>query len=194
MTTFDGSPNARPIPTAESTVSEVRDYYFNYRPAQLWTDCLETNVGAVFTASMAFLELLDAGNKRRAKDLPKSQIISIGSVGGLTRFTNSFIYNASKAAVHHLMKNLGAFFVPFEIRTNIIAPGWFPSDMTTAVSKQWEYTGGVMPKTLVPQQRMGMEEEMAGTVLYLASKAGGYCNGNICVIDGGFLHNHAGTY
>lgn len=66
--------------------------------------------------------------------------------------------------------------------------------MTTPVQKQWESTNGVMPRTLVPQQRMGREEELAGTILYLASKAGGYCNGNISVIDGGFLANHAGTY
>lgn len=51
-----------------------------------------------------------------------------------------------------------------------------------------------MPRSLVPAQRMGAEEEMAGTVLYLASKAGGYCNGNVQVVDGGFLANHAGTY
>lgn len=70
----------------------------------------------------------------------------------------------------------------------------FPSDMTTAVAKQYEGTGGVMPRELVPRQRMGVEDEMAGTILYLASKAGGYCNGNVMVIDGGFLANHAGTY
>ncbi|KAI7328746.1 hypothetical protein KC315_g6513 [Hortaea werneckii] len=194
MTTFDSSPNARPMPTAQSSVSEVRDYFFNYRPQQVWTDTLETNVGAIFTTSMAFLELLDAGNKRRAKGAPTSQIVTIGSVGGLNRFTTSFIYNASKAGAHHLMKNLGSFFVPFDIRCNVIAPGWFPTDMTTAVSKQWESTGGVMPRELVPQQRMGNQEEMAGTILYLASKAGGYCNGNVMVIDGGFLQNHAGVY
>ncbi|KAI7124402.1 hypothetical protein KC352_g32354, partial [Hortaea werneckii] len=170
------------------------DYFFNYRPQQVWTDTLETNVGAIFTTSMAFLELLDAGNKRRAKGAPTSQIVTIGSVGGLNRFTTSFIYNASKAGAHHLMKNLGSFFVPFDIRCNVIAPGWFPTDMTTAVSKQWESTGGVMPRELVPQQRMGNQEEMAGTILYLASKAGGYCNGNVMVIDGGFLQNHAGVY
>ncbi|GAB1726856.1 hypothetical protein NU195Hw_g6980t1 [Hortaea werneckii] len=194
MTTFDSSPNARPMPTAQSSVSEVRDYFFNYRPQQVWTDTLETNVGAIFTTSMAFLELLDAGNKRRAKGAPTSQIVTIGSVGGLNRFTTSFIYNASKAGAHHLMKNLGSFFVPFDIRCNVIAPGWFPTDMTTAVSKQWESTGGVMPRELVPQQRMGNQDEMAGTILYLASKAGGYCNGNVMVIDGGFLQNHAGVY
>jgi NAD(P)-dependent dehydrogenase (short-subunit alcohol dehydrogenase family) len=72
---------------------------------------------------MAFLELLVEGNKRREKGKPSSQIIAIGSVGGLTRFTDSFIYNASKAAVHHLTKNLGAHFVPFDVRCNVIAPG-----------------------------------------------------------------------
>lgn len=72
-------------------------------------------------------------------------------------------------------------------------PG-FPSDMTGAVQKAWEHTEGVMPRSLVPQQRMGAEEEMAGTILYLASKAGAYCNGNVCLIDGGFSANHPGTY
>ena len=70
----------------------------------------------------------------------------------------------------------------------------FPSDMTTAVSKRFEATNGVMPIDLVPRQRMGNEEELAGTILYLASKAGGYCNGAVMVIDGGVLVNHAGSY
>jgi NAD(P)-dependent dehydrogenase (short-subunit alcohol dehydrogenase family) len=66
--------------------------------------------------------------------------------------------------------------------------------MTTAVTEKWEATGGVMPKSVVPQQRMGLEEEFAGTILFMASKAGGYCNGNVMVIDGGYLQNHAGSY
>lgn len=123
QTTYDSSPNARPKPTSESSISEIRDYYFNYRDEQIWKTTLDTNVAAVFLMTMAFLELLDAGNKRRAKDKPTSQVIAIGSVGGLTRWSDSFIYNASKAAVHHLMKNLGGFLVPHDIRTNVIAPG-----------------------------------------------------------------------
>ena len=103
MTTFDSSPNARPKPTPQSSsISEIRDYYFNYRPQELWRDTLQTNIAAVFTTSMAFLELLDAGNKRRTNDLPKSQIIVIGSTGGLTRFTDSFIYNASKVCIESI--------------------------------------------------------------------------------------------
>lgn len=63
MTTYDSRPDARPKPTAQSTLSEIRDYYFNYRSADVWKDCLETNTASVFTTSMAFLELLDAGSR-----------------------------------------------------------------------------------------------------------------------------------
>ncbi|EME42384.1 hypothetical protein DOTSEDRAFT_73268 [Dothistroma septosporum NZE10] len=56
---------------------------------------------------MAFLELLDAGNRRRSPSLPSSQVLSIGSVGALCLMTDSFIYDASKGGATHLMKNLG---------------------------------------------------------------------------------------
>ena len=92
------------------------------------------------------------------------------------------------------MKNLGTFLAPHDIRTNVIAPGWFPSDMTAPVQKKWEHTGGQMPRTLVPARRMGREEELASTVLYLCGKGGGYCNGNVCVVDGGVLAVHPGSY
>lgn len=122
VTNDDYSPDARPVPTRESSAAEVRDYYFNHQPASLWQNCLNTNVAAVFTTTMAFLELLVAGNTKR-KGGPTSQIITMGSVAGFTRYTDSFMYNASKAAVHHLAKNLGAAFVPYDIRSNVIVPG-----------------------------------------------------------------------
>ncbi|KAF2213615.1 hypothetical protein CERZMDRAFT_111259 [Cercospora zeae-maydis SCOH1-5] len=149
---------------------------------KVWRNCLETKVAAVFTTTMAFLELLGAGNQRRDSSKPTSQVIAIGSLGGLLKASDSFIYNASKAAVHHMMKNSGNFLVPHDIRTNVIAPGWFPSDMTASASKTWDHPGGVLPRAVVPRQRMGLEEELAGTLLYL-----------MMVTDGGFLANHAGT-
>lgn len=60
----------------------------------------------------------------------------------------------------------------------ILSEGWltvmvtvgFPTDMTAPLSKNFEATNGVMPKELVPQERMGNEEELAGSIIYLASK------------------------
>ena len=53
---------------------------------------------------------------------------------------------------------------------------------------------GVFPKDKIPAQRAGTDEDMGGTVLYLASRAGAYCNGHVMVIDGGRLGIMPGTY
>lgn len=46
---------------------------------------------------------------------------------------------------------------------------------------------GALPAEMVPLRRMGDEQDMGGTMLYLASRAGGYCNGAVIVVDGGRL-------
>ena len=51
-----------------------------------------------------------------------------------------------------------------------------------------------MPRDDLPAERSGNEEEMAGTILYLASKAGGYCNGSVMLVDGGAMAVHPSTY
>lgn len=53
---------------------------------------------------------------------------------------------------------------------------------------------GVFPKEKVPLQRVGTEEDMAGCILYLTSRAGGYVSGNILVVDGGRLSIMPSTY
>lgn len=47
---------------------------------------------------------------------------------------------------------------------------------------------------MVPEERFGNMQEIGGTVLYLASKAGAYCNGSIMLADGGYLGNHPSAY
>lgn len=88
---------------------------------------------------------------------------------------------------------------------NIIAPGIYPSQMTVPAehaSKPLDdrnSSAGFLQDTkyekgVLPEERAGREEEMAGTILYLAGEAGGYCNGNVVVTDGGRLSVLPGSY
>ena len=60
----------------------------------------------------------------------------------------------------------------------------YPSDMAAPIL---EASNNKFPTNLIPRERVGTEEEMAGAILYLTSLAGGYCNGNMLVTDGGRL-------
>jgi NAD(P)-dependent dehydrogenase (short-subunit alcohol dehydrogenase family) len=72
---------------------------------------------------VAFLKLLDLGNKN-GNVKQKSQVIAISSIGAFNRVPLAgFAYSASKAAVIHLMKQFATALVPWDIRSNVIAPG-----------------------------------------------------------------------
>lgn len=87
----------------------------------------------------------------------------------------------------------------FVSRANCLAPGLFPSEMSAPIVKglggEPGSTGSVpVDKNAVPLGRTGDEQDMAGTVLYMVSRAGAYCNGNVVVIDGGRLGTTPSTY
>lgn len=66
----------------------------------------------------------------------------------------------------------------------------FPSDMSAPIVDLFlnaKEGPKALPATIVPGRRMGNEQDMGGTMLYLASKAGAYCNGAVITIDGGRL-------
>lgn len=84
-------------------------------------------------------------------------------------------------------------------RANALAPGLFPSEMSAPIVKAMggNMEGeGIIPVdvTAVPLGRMGNVQEMGGTLLWMASRAGGYCNGNVVVIDGGRLTTMPSCY
>ena len=53
---------------------------------------------------------------------------------------------------------------------------------------------GKLPASLAPEERFGELEDMGGTILYLASAAGSYCNGQVLLLDGGYVANHPSSY
>ncbi|KAK4219804.1 NAD(P)-binding protein [Rhypophila decipiens] len=162
----------------------------------------KVNASSVWFTSMAFLGLLDRGNKRSlgAGDglLPSSQVIVTSSIAGFNKAApGGWAYGASKAAATHLAKSLSLLLPTWGIRANCICPGLFPSDMAAPIVRA--AGGGDMDmataasstipidKTKVPLGRMGDGLDMAGQILYLASRAGAYCNGNTILVDGGRL-------
>lgn len=95
--------------------------------AQDWdavTSTLNVNVTAVLFTAYAFLELLDAGNKKPLFEKTKSQILITASIAAYSKQPNqSLAYKASKVAVMHMTKNLSSELWPFDIRCNALAPG-----------------------------------------------------------------------
>ena len=65
----------------------------------------------------------------------------------------------------------------------------YPSEMSASIMGD-----GVFPKERIPAERAGTEEDMAGTILYMTSRAGAYCNGNVVVTDGGRLNISPAVY
>lgn len=115
---------------------------------------------------------------------PGSSIINISSILGLTTAAlPQAAYSASKAAIVGLTRDLAQQWGSRKgIRVNAIAPGFFESEMTD------EYSPGYLEETLASRgvlKRMGDPAELAATVVWLASEAGGYVTGQTIVVDGG---------
>ncbi|KAL9122557.1 MAG: hypothetical protein Q9187_000888 [Circinaria calcarea] len=165
-----------------------------------WDKCFRTNVHGCYYSIMAVLDLLDEGNIRKnyCNGEVKSQVIVTGSVGGYSRIVGGRnAYRASKAAVTHLAKCLSTGFQEFGIRVNTLAPGLFSSDLAAPLIKRYNESAGEdgkLDRKRVPEERIGAEEDIIGTLLYLASRAGAYNNGNVCVLDGGLVSVMPASY
>ncbi|MCV7279966.1 SDR family oxidoreductase [Mycolicibacterium flavescens] len=115
---------------------------------------------------------------------PGSSIINVASILGITTAAlPQAAYSASKAAIFGLTRDLAQQWGSRKgIRVNALAPGFFQSEMTD------EYAPGYLEETLATRavlKRMGDPAELAATVVWLASEAGGYVTGQTIVVDGG---------
>lgn len=107
--------------------------------------------------------------------------MSLGSLGN-----NSVpSYSASKAAVIHLIRHLAADLKGRHILCNAIAPGFFPSKMANGLV---EISGGFDKMAqAAPNGRVGRPEDIAGTLVYLCSRASSHANGAVVALDGGTM-------
>jgi NAD(P)-dependent dehydrogenase (short-subunit alcohol dehydrogenase family) len=149
-------------------------------PDSAFDKVLNLNVKAVFSLTQRLLPNLRAA---ASPDDP-ARVINIGSIDGLVRsITDNYSYVASKAAVHMLTRKLAATLAPEHITVNAIAPGPFASKMTAWAMKDPDILASMIDG--VPLGRIGTPEDMAGTAIFLASRAGAYLTGTIVPVDGG---------
>lgn len=182
-----GGPQSSAI-TPETSLEDYQSALWN-QSFDEYTKTFAVNTSAVFFCTVAFLKLLDAGNGTGNVG-QTSQVIATGSIAGFNRrVPGGYAYGQSKAATTLLMKAMATNLVPYKIRANVVAPGLFPSDLAAGIIGD-----GVFTKETIPAERVGTPEDMGGAILYLTSRAGAYCNGNVVLLDGGRLSLMPGTY
>jgi NAD(P)-dependent dehydrogenase (short-subunit alcohol dehydrogenase family) len=115
----------------------------------------------------------------------EGSIIIISSIGGMRGSSIIGAYSVSKAADFQLARNLAVELGPHNVRVNCIAPGLIKTDFARALWENAESLRRRIDNT--PLRRIGSPEDIAGTAIFLASKASEYITGQSVVIDGGIM-------
>jgi dehydrogenase/reductase SDR family protein 4 len=107
----------------------------------------------------------------------------VGSIGGLIANTVIGAYGMSKAAGHHLVRNLAAEWGPKNVRVNAIAPGLIKTEFARAL---WEDPKRAEERVSnTPLRRLGEPRDIGGIAVFLASDAAAFITGQVIVADGG---------
>jgi NAD(P)-dependent dehydrogenase (short-subunit alcohol dehydrogenase family) len=142
-----------------------------------WERVLAINVKGVFHLTRFVRPLLDAAGT----DDDPARVINIGSIDGIhVPAMETYSYSTSKAAVHQLTRHLARQMAP-RVTVNAIAPGPFESKMMAATLEAF----GDQIAALAPRKRIGRPDDMAGTAIFLSSRAGAYLTGTVIPVDGG---------
>ncbi len=150
---------------------------FDTFPEAGWDKVMDLNVKTPFFLTQA----LHAALRANATQDKPSKVINIASVDGISvNLQETYSYAASKAGLIHLTKRMALRLIEDNIVVNAIAPGAFASDMNKLARDHADEVSKI-----VPSGRVGTKEDMAGSAVYLASRAGDYVVGGTLVVDGG---------
>lgn len=151
-------------------------------PIDAFREVVDVNLNALFLLSQL------AG--RHMIERRSGSIVQVASILGLVASTpiKQASYCASKGAVVSLTRELGCQWARKGVRVNALAPGWFPSEMTSVMFGESADESAVdFLNRTCPMGRGGQEHELDGALLFLASAASSYVTGQILAVDGGWI-------
>jgi gluconate 5-dehydrogenase len=137
---------------------------------------VDTNLTAVWSLAKAAVQVMLPARRGR--------IIMTGSISAFLARPTISAYVASKGAVHALARQLAVELAQHDITVNAIAPGFFATEMNSALIENREFNDWVCKRT--PQGRWGHLGEIGPAAVFLASDEASYVNGHVLTVDGAF--------
>jgi len=143
-----------------------------------WNAVLAVNLTGYFICAQVF--------GRQMRQLGRGSLVHVSSIAGSNAQGQSGAYSVSKAGVIMLSRQLANEWGPHGIRSNVVSPGM----VITPMSQAFYDTPGVTERrsAVVPMRRVGMPQDMADAILFLASDRAGYINGDEIMVDGGYAN------
>jgi NAD(P)-dependent dehydrogenase (short-subunit alcohol dehydrogenase family) len=143
-----------------------------------WNAVLSVNLTGYFLCAQAF--------GRPMRKLGRGSLVHVASIAGSHAQGHSGAYSVSKAGVIMLSRQLAGEWGPQGIRSNVVSPGM----VITPMSQSFYDTPGVTERrtAVVPSRRIGMPQDIADAILFLASDRSAYVNGDEITVDGGYAN------
>ncbi len=146
-------------------------------PIETWREVMSTNLDSVFYVSQAVA--------RRMIPRGRGKIINISSLQSEAARPGIAPYTASKGGVKNLTKGMCADWARYGLQINAIGPGYFDTPMNKSLVEDPSFDSWLRKRT--PAGRWGKIEDLHGALIFLASRASDFVNGQTIYVDGGVL-------
>ena len=153
----------------------TKDQIFLRMKDEDWDDVIETNLNGLFRVTKAFIKPMVKNKFGR--------VINISSVAGLMGNSGQINYSSSKSAMIGFSRSLAKELGSRNITSNVVAPGFIETDMTTFLSDDEK----VEVSKNIPMKRFGTVKDVAKCIVFLASDEANYITGQTISVDGGLF-------
>jgi NAD(P)-dependent dehydrogenase (short-subunit alcohol dehydrogenase family) len=167
-----------PCSVLVNTAAVLRPGGLDKLPLAEWNGVLAINLTGYFLCAQVF--------GRQMRKLGRGSLVHVASIAGSHAQGQSGAYSVSKAGVIMLSRQLASEWGPQGIRSNVVSPGM----VVTPMSQSFYDTPGVTERrtAVVPSRRIGMPQDIADAILFLASDRSSYVNGDEITVDGGYAN------